>query len=192
MIATAGLLPRGAAWGFEVKWDGVRAIVSTEAGLEVRSRRGWIMSDRLPELAALPTGLVLDGELAALDDDGRPSFPLVCSRILHRRGHVPVVLVVFDVLRVEGEDAMCLPYEGRRRLLEALDLEGPAWTTADTFEDGPALLQAVREQGLEGVVAKRRDSTYRPGERGWIKVKNRDYWRFGREREWGNRGRPPT
>ena len=67
---------------------------------------------------------------------------------------------------------MCLPYDERRRLLEALDLHGPAWQTPQTFTDGRALLHAVHEQGLEGVVAKRRDSSYRPGERGWIKTKN--------------------
>ena len=179
MIATPGVLPRGRAWAFEVKWDGFRAIVATEDGLEVRSRRGWSMTDRLPELAALPTGLVLDGELVAIDHDGRPSFPLLVNRLLHRRAGIPVMLIVFDVLRVEGEDAMCLPYAERRALLEAVELDGPAWRTPDTFDDGPALLDAVHERGLEGVVAKRRDSTYRPGERGWIKTKNRAYWRHG-------------
>jgi bifunctional non-homologous end joining protein LigD len=179
MLATPGVLPRGAAWAYEVKWDGFRAIVSSENGLEIRSRRGWSMTDRLPELAALPTGLVLDGELVAIDDDGRPSFPLLVSRLLHRRPAIPVTFVVFDVLHVEDHDTMCLPYDERRALLEALDLNGPAWQTPDTFDDGPALLASIIEQGLEGVVAKRRESTYRPGERGWIKAKNRAYWRYG-------------
>jgi bifunctional non-homologous end joining protein LigD len=191
MIATPGLLPRSDAWSYEVKWDGFRAIVSTEVGLEIRSRRGWSMGERLPELAALPGGLVLDGELVAVDREGRPSFPLLVSRLLHRRPAIPVTLVVFDVLRVEGEDAMCLPYEERRALLEALDLNGPAWRTPDMFDDGLALLEVVHRQGLEGVVAKRRDSTYRPGERGWIKTKNRGYWRHGQgwEATWRRRTR---
>ena len=189
MIAKPGPLPRADGWSFEVKWDGFRAITSTEAGLEVRSRRGWSMGERLPELAGLPSGLVLDGELVAVDAEGRPSFPLLVSRLLHRRPRITIVLVVFDVLRVEGHDAMCLPYEERRALLEVLDLNGPAWQTSDTFEDGAALLAAVVEQGLEGVVAKRRDSTYRPGERGWIKTKNRAYWRHGQgwEATWRRR-----
>jgi ATP dependent DNA ligase-like protein len=76
MLARSDALPRG-DYSYEVKWDGFRAIVSTEDGLEVRSRRGWNMSERLPELAALPAGLVLDGELVAFGDDGRPSFPLL-------------------------------------------------------------------------------------------------------------------
>jgi ATP-dependent DNA ligase len=75
----------------------------------VRSRRGWDMSERLPELAGLPAGLVLDGELVAFALDGRPSFSLLSLRILHGRDHIPVMLMIFDVLRVEGHDAMCLP-----------------------------------------------------------------------------------
>src|SRR5919204_4516643 len=98
-------LPRG-DYGYEVKWDGFRALVSTERGLEVRSRRGWEMSERLPELAALPDGLVLDGELVAFGADGRPSFPLLGLRVLHGRSAIAVTLMVFDLLRVEGGDAM--------------------------------------------------------------------------------------
>jgi hypothetical protein len=75
------------------EWDGFRAIVSTEAGLEVRSRRGWSMAERLP---------------------------------------------IFDVLRVEGGDTMCLPYAERRELLDQLDLDGPAWWTPQAFDDGEA------------------------------------------------------
>jgi bifunctional non-homologous end joining protein LigD len=82
MLARAGELPTGEDWAFEVKWDGFRAIVSTEDGLRVRSRRGWDMADRLPELAALPEDLVLDGELVAFDQDGLPHWPLVCQRVL--------------------------------------------------------------------------------------------------------------
>jgi ATP-dependent DNA ligase len=68
------------------------------------------MADRLPELAGLPAGLVLDGELVAFGLDGRPSFPLLGLHVLHGRDAIPVTLIVFDVLRVEGADAMCLPY----------------------------------------------------------------------------------
>jgi bifunctional non-homologous end joining protein LigD len=84
---------------------------------------------------------------------------------------------------------MHLPYFQRRRILEALDLYGPAWCTADVFDDGPALFAAVVEQGLEGIVAKRRDGIYRPGERDWIKIKSRPYWRFGQELELAQRRR---
>src|SRR5437764_13965460 len=117
MLARPDHLPlRGHA--YEVKWDGFRALVSTEGGLEVRSRRGWRMTERVPELAGLPTGLVLDGELVSFGDDGRPSFPLLARRVLHGRSAIPFCPMLFDVLRVEGADAMGLPYAERRALLE--------------------------------------------------------------------------
>jgi ATP-dependent DNA ligase len=135
MLARPDSLPRG-DYSFEVKWDGFRALVATEDGLQVRSRRAWSMADRVPVLRRLPQGLVLDGELLAFALDGRPSFPLLSLRVLHGRDAIPVTLMVFDVLRVEGADAMCLPYAERRALLEALDLNGPAWRTPDVFETG--------------------------------------------------------
>src|ERR671932_539599 len=100
MLARPGPLPRRGDHAFEVKWDGFRAIVSTEEGLEVRSRSGWSMADRLPELRRLPSGLLLDGELVSLGDDGRPSFPALSRRVLHGRLSIPVVLMIFDVLRI--------------------------------------------------------------------------------------------
>jgi ATP-dependent DNA ligase len=81
------------------------------------------------------------------------------------------------------------PYADRRALLEALDLDGPAWRTPEAFDDGEALLEATGTLGLEGVVAKKRSERYRPGERGWIKTKHRSYWRFGQELESAQRGR---
>jgi bifunctional non-homologous end joining protein LigD len=145
------------------------------------------MSDRLPELRALPAGLVLDGELVSFGDDGRPSFPQLGLRVLHGRAAIPVVLMIFDVLRVQGQDAMCLPYGERRALLEALELDGPAWRTPHVFDDGEALLEATGGLGLEGVVAKRRSGPYRPEERGWVKVKHRHYWRFAQGLEGAQR-----
>jgi bifunctional non-homologous end joining protein LigD len=78
---------------------------------------------------------------------------------------------------------MALPYSDRREILDGLHLRGPAWCTAETFDDGQGLFAAVVDQGLEGIVAKPRASTYRPGEPGWLKIKNRSYWRFGQELE---------
>jgi bifunctional non-homologous end joining protein LigD len=164
-------------------------MVATEDGLEVKSRRGWAMAERLPELAGLPTGLVLDGELITFGFDGRPSFPLLCQRVLHSRTEIPTVLMIFDILRVEGADTMCLAYAERRVLLEALELCGAAWQTPTVFNNGEALLEATGAQGLEGIVAKRRGERYRPGERGWVKVKHRHYWRFGQELELVRSGR---
>ena len=183
MLARSGRLPEGSGWSYEVKWDGFRAIVSTEEGLRVQSRRRWRMEPLLPVLEELPSGLVVDGELVAFRD-GLTDFPLLCDRMLHRRRDVAVTYLVFDVLAVEGHSVMANPLRDRRALLEEVDLTGPCWHTPPAFEDRDALWTVVVDQGLEGVVAKRLDSPYRPGERtGWVKTKNRHYWRHGLELE---------
>ena len=188
MLSRPGPLPSGSGWSLELKWDGFRALVSTEDGLRVRSRRGWNMTDLLPELRGLPPGIVLDGELVAWKRN-QPHFPLVCRRVLNRDMTVPLTNVVFDVLRRDGDDLAGEPYVSRRRTLQKLRLDGPSWTTSETFEDGPALFDAVCRLGLEGVVAKRLSSRYRPNQRGWIKTKNPSYWRRDSEREAMQRSR---
>jgi bifunctional non-homologous end joining protein LigD len=182
MLSRPGPLPPGSAWSFELKWDGFRAIVSTEDGLAVRSRRGWNMTPVLPELRELPAGLVLDGELVAWKGS-EPYFPLVCRRVLNRDMSVALTFVIFDLLRRDGIDLTSSPYTERRKELEKLELDGPAWTTCERFEDGRALFSAVCQLGLEGVVAKSHSSLYRPNDRGWVKVKNPNYWRRDAERE---------
>jgi bifunctional non-homologous end joining protein LigD len=87
------------------------------------------------------------------------------------------------VLSVTGDKVAAEPYSDRRLILEDMKLDGPQWRTPEPFDDGAALWEAVREHELEGVVAKRRSGRYLSGERGWIKVKNRDYWRWEMERE---------
>ena len=182
MLSRPGPLPSGSGWSFELKWDGFRALVSTEDGLEVRSRRCWNMAPVLPELRVLPPGLLLDGELVAWRKS-EPYFPLVCRRVLNRDMSIPLTFVIFDVLRHKGVDLTTRTYRERRRTLERLKLDGEAWTTSETFDDGPALFTAVCELGFEGVVAKNHSSLYRPGDRGWVKVKNPNYWRLDAERE---------
>lgn len=182
MLSRSGPLPFGSGWSFELKWDGFRAIVSTEDGLAVRSRRGWNMTSVLPELRRLPEGLVLDGELVAWRK-GVPYFPHVCRRVLNRDTSVPLTFVVFDVLRLDGTDLTARPYSERRSLLESLNLHSSGWTTSEKFGDGDALYTAVCEHGLEGVIAKKLSGRYRPGERGWVKIKNANYWRRDAERE---------
>ena len=172
-----------ANYAYEVKWDGFRAIVSTEEALRVRSRRGWDMTPHVGFLADLPVHAVLDGELVALDDDGKPDFPLLCECLLMARASIPLTFMAFDLLRIDGRDVMRLPYAERRALLEQLNLNGRSWRTPQAFDDGEALWNAVCEHELEGVVAKRRSARYLPGERGWIKTKNRAYWRYEMERE---------
>jgi bifunctional non-homologous end joining protein LigD len=189
MLATSGGLPPGDGWAFEIKWDGVRAIGYAEGGrLRLASRRANNITARYPELRELGRALgvheaVLDGEVVAFDDDGRPSF-----QRLQRRMHLtseaqvrrlsqsdPVVYVIFDLLFLDGHSLLAQPYEARRARLLELGLNGPAWQTpAHHVGDGAALLAASRAQGLEGIVAKRLDCPYTPGRRsgGWVKVKN--------------------
>lgn len=189
MLAVPGPLPAdGDDWAFEFKWDGVRAIVSTLGGTwRIHARSGGEMTAGYPELAALadrlgPTEAVLDGEIVAIIN-GRPDFGA-----LQERMHVtdpgqarllartkPVTLLLFDVLYLDGRRLLELSYDRRRELLEELDLNGARWRTPPCHHgDGPRILRISRRQGLEGVVAKRRDSPYLPGRRSpcWIKTAN--------------------
>ena len=190
MLASAGRLPADEEeWGFEIKWDGVRAITYWRPKqLRIESRNLNDVSARYPELRALGLQLgtreaVLDGEIVAFDEHGRPSFER-----LQRRMHIssasvvrrladeaPVSYLIFDLLYLDGHTMMALSYRERRALLEGLELKGPAWQTpAYHAGEGRELLAAAAEQRLEGVVAKRLDSPYRPGKRTeeWLKIKN--------------------
>jgi bifunctional non-homologous end joining protein LigD len=120
MLLRSGRLPTSGDYAYEPKWDGFRALVS---------RRGWDMTSLVPELAKLPDGLAVDGELVAFGDDGLPSFPRLCDRMLHGKRRIDVMLVVFDVLAVAGRDVTRRPYWDRRQLLEDLALDGDYWST---------------------------------------------------------------
>jgi len=184
MLARAGQIPHGRGWTFEPKLDGFRCLVCTHASFHARSLRGWDMTHLLSEFRpALPAGVQLDGELVALDENGRPDFHRLSSRMLHGRGGIPLTLFVFDVLALEGLATTMLPYAERRALLEELDLENERVRLVATFEDGETLFAAVGARGLEGVVAKRERAPYRPGDRAWVKTKNRATARFAEERE---------
>jgi bifunctional non-homologous end joining protein LigD len=123
----------------------------------------------------------------ALDESGRPDFHRLSSRMLHGRPGIALTLFVFDVLAVEGLATTMQPYSERRELLEELELESRQVRLVATFEDGEALFAAVCERGLEGVVAKRQRDPYRPGERQWVKTKNRATVRFAEELDRGRR-----
>jgi bifunctional non-homologous end joining protein LigD len=112
MLARSGRLPSRGDWSFEVKWDWFRALVSTEDRL--RSRRGWDVTEHVGFLAGLPGRAVLDGELVALDEEGKPDFPPVCERILMRRQRIPLTFMVFDVLSVDGRSVTSHPYRERQ------------------------------------------------------------------------------
>jgi bifunctional non-homologous end joining protein LigD len=190
MLAKLGQLPREeGGWAYEVKWDGVRAIGYAQGGrIRLVSRNGNDVTPRYPELRELGRELgsreaILDGEVVAFDEDGRPSFQRLQRRMHLASEHAvrrlaagdPVTYVVVDLLWLDGHSLMEQPYLARRERLLELDLRGPTWQTpAHHVGDGGALLEASRAQGLEGVLAKRLDSPYTPGRRtgAWVKVKN--------------------
>ena len=173
-------IPDGDDWAFEVKWDGYRTIVHIADGaVRLQSAAGHDVTARWPEFAGLAASVnastaILDTELVVFDDDGRPRFELVQQSGAGSTREA--VLQIFDVLQIEGVDVIDLPYEARRRLLEQLVEPGPNWTVpTHRIGGGAELLEATASQGLEGVIAKRLDSLYRPGTRSkdWRKIKNR-------------------
>jgi len=190
MLAVAGALPRDdAAWSYELKWDGVRMLAEvTPERVRLTGRSGTDMTVAYPELAGLAEQVgelrpVLDGEVVVLRPDGRPDFQALAPRMHVRAAErarqlaasVPITYVIFDLLELAGTPTVSLPYDRRRELLESLDLTGSHWQVSPSFPGpGADILEASRRLGLEGVIAKRRDSPYRPGRRSdeWIKVKN--------------------
>ncbi len=190
MLAKPAKLPASdRGWAAEVKWDGVRAIAYCRPGrLELQSRNLRDITPQYPEVRRLSRQLgardaVLDGELVAFDAEGRPSFERLQQRIhqtaetvvRRRMKSHPVTYVIFDLLYIDGRDLIGEPYARRRELLEGMELAGPSWQTP-SYSTGHAeeLLEASREQRLEGIVLKRLDSRYAPGKRtgAWLKVKN--------------------
>ena len=182
----SGIPPDPAAYQMEPKLDGQRVMVAARPGaLILTNRRGGDISGTYPELAGMaealaPHSAVLDGEVVTFDEDGRTSF-----QRLQRRMHVarplprlvaetPVAFVAFDVLWLDGELLVDRPQAERRRVLESLGIKGPSWQTAPVLDATPEdLLEACRQAGLEGFMAKRRDALYQPGRRSpaWSKVK---------------------
>lgn len=169
-------------WGFEVKWDGIRVLLYWDGHrLELRSRRGRDVTDTYPELGdfSLSRPIVLDGEIVALDEEGRPSFQLLQAR-MNLIGHAriaeqarrwPISLMVFDLLYEEGE-LIDRPLRERRERLQAVELPPPAAHSLLMAKEGRAFFEAAAKRGLEGVVAKRLQSLYRPGARSpdWRKI----------------------
>jgi bifunctional non-homologous end joining protein LigD len=188
MLAKNGHIPESGSdeWAYEIKWDGVRVLGYADHGhWRMLSRRLEDVSARYPELSPIADQLadraaIVDGEVVALDPDGRPRFQLLQSRmgltspgvIKTRVAQTPVDYVIFDLLHLDGRCVRDLTYVHRRELLEGLGLDGPRWRTPRyRYGGGASLLDAARLQGLEGIVAKRCDSPYRPGKRTgeWIK-----------------------
>lgn len=193
MLATPGILPPAAQdqrWAYETKQDGQRVMVYLpgDGSLLLRARSGENITAAYPELRPLggalgTTPAVLDGEVLALDEQGRADFQLLQSRMglahaparaARRAAQVPVHLVLFDVPYCE-ESLLRQPYVRRRARLTELGLAGPYWSTPGAVTGhGAEALAATREHGLEGLVCKRLDSVYEPGvrSRAWIKIRN--------------------
>lgn len=174
---------------FEVKWDGLRALIAIDEGtLSIRGRQGTDMTMQFPELA-IPdqafraTSALFDAEIVCLDEEGRPVFQDVVHRmqqktpgaIARARQRCPAVCYVFDCLYLDGRSIMHEPLDRRRAWLADALKEQPTFRLSASMDDGPGLFQAVRDKGLEGIMAKLRASPYRPGQRSeaWLKIKVR-------------------
>ena len=179
--------PVGDEWLYEVKWDGVRALCFIEDGqLRIFSRTGNRCEQQYPELSVLPhyldaSSVIVDGEIAVLDEKGRSSFNLIQSRIgvsdpnsiAHLARSTPAALFLFDLLYLDGYDLRGVALEQRKALLqEILSPADPIRFSDHFIANGDAMLEAARQNGLEGILAKRRDSKYE-GRRShsWLKVK---------------------
>jgi len=176
LLLSSERLPEGPEWLYEVKLDGYRAIAVKAAGkVHLRSRNNKDFNGRYPPivkaLTALPDETVIDGELVALDQEGRPSFNL-----LQNYREAPIFYYVFDVLVLAGRNLTREPLEVRRRLLQPKlqpKLKAPLRYAAPLEGDLHDVLKAVQGYGFEGLIAKRRDSRYEPGLRSgaWRKMR---------------------
>jgi bifunctional non-homologous end joining protein LigD len=190
MLAASGTLPEAMQEHlFEFKWDGMRALAFLGKGrTRLESRNGRDVTAAFPEVHGLAKAVgqdaILDGEIVAFDKRGRPDFGRLQNRI-----HVtdasavarlvqenPVRYFVFDILSLGEEPLITRPLSERREVLMSLPLSGPAWDVSPGWVGiGPAVLEASRALDLEGVMAKRLSSPYRPGRRSpeWVKIRNR-------------------
>jgi bifunctional non-homologous end joining protein LigD len=181
MVASPGRMPSDdAGWAFEIRWSGERAIALVDTGhLTLLDGKGNDIRPLFPELFGLALELggepvALDGVVTVLDTEGASSGELLerrlkassDSQVRRRREQIPATMIAFDILHAGRESLLDLPYEERRERLESLDLNGEAWRTPAYHRgEGNALREAAKRQGLGGVVGKRLDSVYRPGER---------------------------
>ncbi|WP_371381418.1 non-homologous end-joining DNA ligase [Sporomusa aerivorans] len=192
MLAKTGNLPDNQTqYSFEIKWDGIRTILYFEdSKCKIVSRNLKDLTGQYPELTALASSIgtghqeiILDGEIVAFNTAGLPSFSLLQHRmgvtddklIAKLRQEIPVHYIIFDILSLDGNLLLDKNYLERRSILASLALEGPNWQTPGfKTGDGQAILTASRNLGLEGIVAKRLDSSYQAGKRtgAWLKIKN--------------------
>jgi DNA ligase D-like protein (predicted ligase) len=172
---------------YEVKWDGIRALISLdEEQLTIRSRNGRAITRQFPELdipaqAFRASSALIDAEITCLDEKGRPVFQNVIKRlqqstdsgIARLRERFPATCYVFDVLYLDGRPVVAEPLERRREWLEDMIKDTPVYRVSQAFPEGKALYEAAVAMGLEGIMAKLKTSAYTPGRRSpnWIKIK---------------------
>jgi bifunctional non-homologous end joining protein LigD len=182
---TGNTLPKGAGWIYEVKWDGVRAACYLDDGkMRLIGRSGRVMEPQYPELAAIAEGFkaktaIIDGEIVAFDANGKPSFADIQPRIAGRKENLgqlmqtnPVTFFAFDIIYLDGYDLRNAALSERRRVLSARLRSGEKLRLSEHFADGEKLLEAAREKGLEGVMAKLASSKYEARRSNcWVKVK---------------------
>jgi len=181
--------PASGDYFYEVKWDGIRALISLDEGqVTIRGRNGTDYTKQFPELlisepAFRATSAVFDGEIVCLEADGKPNFANVIHRMQQKsegaaeRARVkhPAVCYVFDCLYLDGRPIINEPLIRRREWLEDAIKKDSAYRVSGVVDDGPAFHEAVKQMGLEGIMAKLRNSTYLPGKRNdsWLKIKTR-------------------
>jgi bifunctional non-homologous end joining protein LigD len=190
MLATSIEEPfDGPDWLFEIKWDGYRAVTFIENGkVRLVSRNQNELTARYPELKDLAKSVkaktaILDGEVVALDEQGRASFSLMQQRTGFRPGgrraatnaDVPVLYYAFDLLYLDGYDWRRVPLEERKKKLASILITGDSLRYSDHYErQGKALFEIARQKGLEGILAKKRDSAYQERRSSeWLKIKIR-------------------
>jgi len=174
---------------YEVKWDGIRAMISLDEGqIKIRGRNGLDVTEQFPELlipeqAFRATSALFDGEIVCLEADGKPNFRNVIQRMQQKteggieraRAKHAAVCYVFDCLYLDGRPIVNEPLTRRREWLQDAIKKGSAYRASEVVEEGAAFFQAVKEMGLEGIMAKQRNSPYLPGKRSdsWLKIKTR-------------------
>jgi bifunctional non-homologous end joining protein LigD len=204
MLARPAEAPFSSAdWIFEVKWDGIRAISYVKEGLSIKSRNQKELIDNFPELSELKDlarDTVLDGEIVVMKD-GKPDFQTIIQRmqntkpgdIKYMSGKFPATYIIFDILEKDGEELLDIPLVERKKILKNSVKEGKSVVLSLFVEEtGDAYFRAVLEKGLEGIMAKKKQSSYEPGKRSsnWLKIKQAktcDCVIFGYTRGEGNR-----
>ena len=181
--------PDSSEYVYEVKWDGIRALVALDEGeIRIHGRNGLDFAKQFPELlvpeqAFRATSGLFDGEIVCLEADGKPNFRDVIHRMQQKaegsieraKAKHPAVCYLFDCLYLDGRSIINEPLTRRREwLMDAIRKESP-FRVSEFVEDGPAFFDAVKQMGLEGIMAKQRHSVYSPGKRtdAWLKIKTR-------------------